>query len=771
MKIKKINAINNVGIIDNSTLVDNFLLFKDEEKNGQLKTIYTSKVLIRGDNGTGKSTLSNIFRSIEEKEKTGEIIANIKNIENLDNVEVNIELDNGTIMQYDSIQKKWINDDQIVLKVFNDDYIKENINLEEFEQNKIDGKFETKDIEISSEKKEYEESNKKIQQITEEGKTISKIIKEKIDSTNLMIKEELDQYCTIDTNIDNYNEKNDEKANKEKEEELKNCVNGFKKLKNSDKFNIITLKEFVNTFNIKELIDNLKYTEDATKIDFMDEILSLSAERKKWMDMGMLYIEDNRCPFCKNDISKNHFINEYKKYKDSNSKKIEELLLKSKEETEKIKNEVLKDINILAMKNKEYKDIVEIKQDITEEEYALFEKELQDLINIINEKLKNVSKAIDIKLINAVEEKVKIFKIIEEKSKGICEETSNVNKVMLNAKKELTNLRLKIKNLNKDILEYSMIESIIKRRKLLKDLLEEKNNNKIKKEKYEKKVEDSDLTIKEMNTWLEFFGMNKYKVDKDFNLKYKENNISNKIFILSTGEISALAFSYYLSTLITGLTNEEKQKLIIIIDDPVNSLDYNKIYSFATAIKIIQKKISESNAPQLFLFTHNMLFFNILVQTNWMKSKNAKVFELYKDGEKTKIRETKNYKDSLFVVQLSEIIKCANSNVNDIGIEKAYIYNDIRAVIENLCYLINPKYVDNDDKYSVLSTIFDLKNEEYMKLDYIINNNSHNEPMLNIEKLFDAEILYGACKIIANMINSKFSQLYNYCLDYNIEKN
>ena len=161
MKIKKINAINNVGIIDNSTLVDNFLLFKDEEKNGQLKTIYTSKVLIRGDNGTGKSTLSNIFRSIEEKEKTGEIIANIKNIENLDNVEVNIELDNGTIMQYDSIQKKWINDDQIVLKVFNDDYIKENINLEEFEQNRIDGKFETKEIEISSEKKNMKKVTKK----------------------------------------------------------------------------------------------------------------------------------------------------------------------------------------------------------------------------------------------------------------------------------------------------------------------------------------------------------------------------------------------------------------------------------------------------------------------------------------------------------------------------------------------------------------------------------------------------------------------------------
>lgn len=488
MKIKKFNVINNVGIIDNRALVDNFLLFKNEEKNGQPKTIHTSKVLIRGDNGTGKSTLSNIFRSIEENEKTGEIIDNIKNIENMDNVEVNIELDNGTIIQYDSIQKKWINDDQIVLKVFNDDYIKNNINLEEFEQNKIDGKFETKEIEISIEKKEYEESNKKIQEITEEGKKTSKIIKEKIDSTNLMIKEELDQYCTIDTNIDNYNEKNDEKVNKNNEEKLKNCINGFKKLKNSDKFNIITVNEFVNTFNIKELIENLKYSEDETKIDFMDEILSLNVERKKWMDTGILYIEDNKCPFCKNDISKNHFINEYKKYKHSNNKKIEEFLTKRKDEIEKIKNEVLKDIKILVMKNKEYKNILEIKQDITEEEYTMFENELQDLINIINKKIKDISKALDIKSINTAEEKVKIFKILEEKSKGICEETSNVNKVMLNAKKELSNLRLKIKNLNKDILEYSMRESIIKRKKLLKDLSEEKDNNKIKKEKYEKKL-------------------------------------------------------------------------------------------------------------------------------------------------------------------------------------------------------------------------------------------------------------------------------------------
>ena len=146
-------------------------------------------------------------------------------------------------------------------------------------------------------------------------------------------------------------------------------------------------------------------------------------------------------------------------------------------------------------------------------------------------------------------------------------------------------------------------------------------------------------------------------------------------------------------------------------------------------------------------------------------------FELYKDSELAKIKETKNYKDSLFVIQLSEIIKCANTELSDISIEKAYVYNDIRSVIENLCYLLNPKYVDNDDKYNVLKELFDIESTEYMKLDYIVNNNSHNEPMLNIERWFEPHILHEACKVISDMVKDKFNQLYNYCLNLNNDNN
>lgn len=74
----------------------------------------------------------------------------------------------------------------------------------------------------------------------------------------------------------------------------------------------------IDSENLKEL---LQYTEDNNKISFVDQFLKMSVEKKGWMDVGISYIEDNKCPFCKNDISKNDFVNEYIKYSTSKSKK------------------------------------------------------------------------------------------------------------------------------------------------------------------------------------------------------------------------------------------------------------------------------------------------------------------------------------------------------------------------------------------------------------------------------------------------------------------
>lgn len=132
MKIAKINSLKNVGILDEMTYKKEFALYKTEIKDGKTNIKHMSKVLIRGDNGTGKSTLSNVFRSIEEQEKSNEIIDKIKKFDNDENLQIEIELDNGTILKYDNMQKKWINAENVNIRVFNEDYIKENLNLEEF---------------------------------------------------------------------------------------------------------------------------------------------------------------------------------------------------------------------------------------------------------------------------------------------------------------------------------------------------------------------------------------------------------------------------------------------------------------------------------------------------------------------------------------------------------------------------------------------------------------------------------------------------------------
>ena len=186
-------------------------------------------------------------------------------------------------------------------------------------------------------------------------------------------------------------------------------------------------------------------------------------------------------------------------------------------------------------------------------------KNVLNIINVIDEKLKDVSKIISNEMMSSLPENLNIIQTVIDKSGKIDKETENINKVMLNSKKELSSIRLKVKDLKKNILEYEMRENLNKRKKLLKELEIEEKNNKEKKIKYEKKLEDADITIKEMNIWLEFFGMSMYKVNKDFNLIYKDNNINNRTFILSTGEVSALAFSYYLATLVVGLTEEEKR--------------------------------------------------------------------------------------------------------------------------------------------------------------------------------------------------------------------
>ena len=76
MKIKSIKEMKNIGLL-NETAYTNSDLFLYHNKNEDQKKCY-SKSLIKGNNGTGKTTFSNILYSIEKND--GDILERLKKL-------------------------------------------------------------------------------------------------------------------------------------------------------------------------------------------------------------------------------------------------------------------------------------------------------------------------------------------------------------------------------------------------------------------------------------------------------------------------------------------------------------------------------------------------------------------------------------------------------------------------------------------------------------------------------------------------------------------
>lgn len=97
---------------------------------------------------------------------------------------------------------------------------------------------------------------------------------------------------------------------------------------------------------------------------------------------------------------------------------------------------------------------------------------------------------------------------------------------------------------------------------------------------------------------------------------------------MSDGERTAVAFSYFLTKL-QELKPAEFKETIVYIDDPISSLDANHIFQVTAAIRALFFKQQDKNAPwqttckQLFISTHNFEFFNLLREIKPKTSKQG----------------------------------------------------------------------------------------------------------------------------------------------------
>ncbi len=571
MKLNKIEKIN-------------FGSFKNFKIKSEVKDFCLINIIL-GWNGSGKSTLSKLVRSIE----TGDLLDGSKFSFNIDDV-VYTENDN-----LKSIQNK--------IKVFNEDYVNNVIS-----ENKIFPQiFYVGEDSVDYSKEEDQLKNKKSE--LAEKKCINfhdKIAQETAQSISRVtginsFKKEFTQgyYSRYDkTDFENRIKELEEEFGKNPDLNLSFFIqDNIQDIQHQllDESNIKNVIESINN-NIEWLTENLEdinsCLEKTPQQEVSDRIQNLSDKEKDWIKQGIwIHFSSNsnkeNCIFCNSKVNN--------------------------------KDELLQHFS---------EAVVHLANKIDNYIEKLFENKNE--LNKHKDKGGSKHKIKIEKIINLIEV---LISYLNEKKKKITE-----NHVVLDAN-NVTDLEKEDSDINSSEIAYKIEKHYIAEKyNDYKKFKEEYNICVKQKEKLELEIADLQELIKTLkskaqNTHQASSELNKiFKVafpyrkieiaDNDDQTGYELRRDGNPCPFrsLSEGERNLIALSYFIKSL-----NDKDEKFddegVVIIDDPVSSLDKNSIFQI---FSIITKEIENHNKRQYIILTHNLDFFGHIKENYQNKIKDDK---------------------------------------------------------------------------------------------------------------------------------------------------
>lgn len=553
--------------------------------------------LIYGWNYSGKTTLSRIFRCIELKEIHRDFQnAEFELIDDKNNKITRDNLDNS-VYQF---------------RVFNTDFIEENLHWDDQEAEPIFilGKEDIKlqeqielikqeIIKLSDEnknkKKEISELNTNLEnKLTNKARELDRIKppydKRKLKSSLKNIKSVPEKYCLSEKDV----------------QKLLETLRASPKDK-LPKIPIETLPQ-----NKMAEIEGIL---DRTVVSKTIERLKNNPKLNDWVRKGLeLHKGKKKCEFCGSPLPSSLL----EKYEKHFSEEYENLMSELNTLTEDLKKYKISisfsdEKRLYPQLETKYKNIkTEFEQCVNE-----YNENIGKLIKLLEEKTKNPFKKLAERLISFD------GKSINENLKKLNEVIREHNGISDNFKSEQGKAFEKLElhyacEFNKENKYYDSL-------KRLDELKEEIKQNSEKIEKNKEKIEDIEVQLSDIvkaadkiNQYLRsMFGKEHIKIEATDKNKFKILRDGSDAKNLSSGERTAIAFSYFL----TRLKDKETDisTAIVFIDDPISSLDSNHLYN---TFALIQAELS--NCHQLIVSTHNHEFFNLLKEWLLKDIKNHK---------------------------------------------------------------------------------------------------------------------------------------------------
>lgn len=591
--IKKINRLKNFGIFHDfswQTGLEEFKRFN----------------LIYGWNYSGKTTLSRAFSAIERKSTYDE--EQFKQYPQ--DGEFEITLADRSVVKNDNIEICGLS-----VKVFNSDYVSDNLKWEEgIEPVFLLGK---ENIKLQSDLKAKQDllSNKRQEYLQKQKEIIDK--ESNLNTTLSDYARNIKNYLSIVNYFKPTLEEDiklikDVKQNILSEQDLDNYIKQYQASEKLEKIEKRINLEPCDFANYEQKIHNLlAKTVKGKVIQKLKDNQVLS----DWVKQGKdIHQNKTVCEFCGNTLPKDllktldaHYSTEYKELIND----IESL----QEELKSMKTNV--ECPDEARFYPEYRSKYKQLKSKFEAETISYNKVLDHFIAILNDKKARAFDSIEFS--NRGEYNTNILDTIHEineLSNRHNQRTDSFNKLKEDAEDTLRKhyAALFIQE-NK---YHQKITEIADGKKNLQKIHDQNESVELEIESIETQLSDAVKGAEKINEYLRsYFGTAEIKMavaedDKFFKLERSGHRADN----LSEGEKTAIAFSHFMTILEdrdTTLANT-----IVFIDDPVSSLDCNHLYH---TYSFINSKLK--NCKQFFISTHNFELFNLVKE--WFRGKNRRI--------------------------------------------------------------------------------------------------------------------------------------------------
>ncbi|AVV97453.1 AAA family ATPase [Helicobacter pylori] len=668
--------------------------------------------VIFGNNGCGKTSLTRAFELLIPKNKH---IEKYRTISTAESPSIEFECKDGS---YTIEPNSNIKEPSFKVEIYNSDFLHDNAPFNsEFGLKKLDDGTiilegsvlgeETKEInQLKDFKEKVEKRQKKIEYensaetlsakqesaIKKYNEEIEKIRKEVTSKTIPITLDEIKINNICEVSKDKFKVQEDALTNLKKDfDELNEAMKKFDDLKEmelpKDYQTIKDKLESLFSFDIDKEAGQVseKIKEHISKVgrEFIEKGIELQKE--------ML---DNACPFCTQEIT-NNIIQAYTSYF---NKRIEQFNQDSLEVSGTLKK-ILEQWNIKEILQSFERFEPFMKKDFSKNKESL-EKALEQIKALLEELQKEVDKKEGAKNEKKFQKIDKELLEIQENIQQCVGEAREILNQKKEQKKKLEKLKTKlkearIKKAKHDSYDWQKSKEEAERKLLVLDrghkrlkCLLEKIDNKLK-ELYDQKRPDIEI----INNYLKALNLPKYSLNKDYRIVLNSDALENSEakMILSDGEKTTLAFAYFLARLKLFYKKEDLKNLVVVIDDPISSLDEQRIYNTTCLVAKINQELAreklsnEKDKAQVFVLTHNHTFMARLI--NMVGKKHARYFQLERHQGQLKIvckDKFNGYFDTFYLLLFREVYEFAKKEKVQDNCNEAINYgNKVRILLES----------------------------------------------------------------------------------------